>query len=62
MVAAKVKTRGNDRSDPADWGGVNVKESAAGLSSPLGKMLMGVWSPMAELGVSGYAMENGPGV
>lgn len=60
-----MNTRGADGSEPADWGGVNVKELAVamGFGSPevSGCVVMGVWE-YADVGVSGYVIENGPGV
>lgn len=55
-------------SDPADCGGVNVKADAveggtAGLVGiDSGCAVGGAESGKAELGVSGYVMEKGPGV
>jgi hypothetical protein len=61
--AEKVKTRSDDCSDPADCGGVKVKEvaDAMGLSPPSG-CDSSVEIGIADVGVSGYAIENGPGV
>jgi hypothetical protein len=39
-----------------------MNESAVGLISRLGNRLVGVRLSMADLGVSGYVIENGPGV
>jgi len=40
-----------------------VKESAVGFISELGNLLVGVkLLSIAELGVSGYVIEKGPGV
>ncbi len=63
-LAANVKICGTERSEPADCGGVNVNEFAVGLADAIfsGCVLLGVRLGNAELGVSGYAMENGPGV
>lgn len=62
--AAKVKTCGTGRSDPADCGGVNVKEFAVDLLAWTlsGCAKVGARLGNAELGVSGYVTENGPGV
>ena len=64
VLAANVKIRGNDCSGPADCGGVNVNEAAVSLASSSRSAVMGVRFELgnAELGVSGYAIENGPGV
>ncbi len=60
VLAAKVKTLGS--SEPADCGGVNVNAVAIGLGSGSGRDTAGVKFGNADLGVSGYVIENGPGV
>jgi hypothetical protein len=60
VLAAKVKTLGS--SEPADCGGVNVNAVAEVLGSLSGRDIVGVRSVNADLGVSGYVIENGPGV
>lgn len=64
LLAAKVNILGTAWSEPADWGGVNVNEVALGRDSPCscGRELVGVKLGKAELGVSGYMIEKGPGV
>lgn len=66
--AANVNTLAMGLSDPADCGGVNVKADAVdgGIAELInfvsGWAVVGVESGNAELGVSGYVMEKGPGV
>ncbi len=65
LLAAKVNIRGREWSEPADWGGVNVNEVAVGLGSVWRGgcvLVVGVKLGYAELGVSGYVIEKGPGV
>lgn len=60
VLAANVNTPG--WSEPADCGGVNVNAVAVGLVSASGREMVGVRLGNADLGVSGYVIENGPGV
>jgi hypothetical protein len=60
VLAANVNTLGS--SEPADCGGVNVNAVAVGLVSVAGCDIVGVRLGNADLGVSGYVIENGPGV
>lgn len=58
-----MKTRSADCSDPADCGGVKVNAvaDAMGFSPPsvsCSSEVVGI----ADVGVSGYVIENGPGV
>lgn len=68
VFAAKVNTLAIGLSDPADCGGVNVETDAVagGMADVTvfdsGCAVVGVESGNAELGVSGYVMEKGPGV
>ena len=68
MFAANVNTLAVGLSDPADCGGVKVKEAALEVAMAdvtefdAGWAVVGVKSGKAELGVSGYVIEKGPGV
>lgn len=61
--AEKVKIRSADCSVPADCGGVKVNEVADAMGfSPPSKSWSSVLIGIADVGVSGYVIENGPGV
>ena len=65
--AAKVKILGwVEWSEPADWGGVNANAVALAiaesLASAAGRAVGGASLGNADIGVSGYVIENGPGV
>ena len=68
VFAVNVNTLAIGLSDPADCGGVNVTTLAVegGIAELIGFVsgwaVIGVESRNAELGVSGYVIEKGPGV